>query len=78
MFKELDLREAGGTFFRDVVSLGARLLDVLAFDIQLAASVVHRNRWPTSGNGRERPRNQHPSNPAPCLPSPPHTPPPPG
>jgi hypothetical protein len=44
MFKELDLREEGGTYFSDVVGLAARVLDVLLFDIQLAASVVHSNR----------------------------------
>lgn len=44
MFKELDLREAGGTFFSDIVTLFWRLLDVLFFDIQLAASVIHSNR----------------------------------
>ncbi|KAI8472414.1 MAG: hypothetical protein J3K34DRAFT_519751 [Monoraphidium minutum] len=44
MFKELDLREAGGTYFSDVVAFGWRVLDVLFFDIQLCASVVHSNR----------------------------------
>jgi hypothetical protein len=44
MFKELDLREAGGTYFSDVVAFCWRLLDVAFFDIQLAASVVHGNR----------------------------------
>lgn len=45
MFKELDLREAGGTYFSDVIAFGWRVLDVLFFDIQMCASVVHSNRW---------------------------------
>lgn len=44
MFKELDLREAGGTYFADVITFLGRILDVLFFDIQLCASVVHSNR----------------------------------
>lgn len=53
MFKELDLREAGGTYFSDVAALAMRLLDVLFFDIQLCASVVHSNRWGAGeGGGR--------------------------
>ena len=44
MFKELDLREAGGTYFSDVVAFLWRILDVVFFDIQMAASVVHSNR----------------------------------
>ncbi len=51
MFKELDLREAGGTYFSDVAALAMRLLDVLFFDIQLCASVVHSNRWAGVGEG---------------------------
>jgi hypothetical protein len=45
MFKELDLRDVGGTYFSDVVALFWRQLDVLFYDVQLCASVVHGNRW---------------------------------
>lgn len=44
MFKELDMREAGGTYFSDVLTLVQRCLDVLFFDIQMVASVIHSNR----------------------------------
>jgi hypothetical protein len=44
MFKELDLREVGGTYFSDVITFVERLFDVLFFDIQMCASVVHSNR----------------------------------
>lgn len=44
MFKELDLREAGGTYFSDVLALFQRCMDVLFYDIQMVASVVHGNR----------------------------------
>ena len=44
MFKELDMREAGSTYFSDVLSLFQRCLDVLFYDIQMVASVVHSNR----------------------------------
>lgn len=44
MFKELDLCEAGGTYFSDVLTLFQRCMDVLFYDIQMVASVVHSNR----------------------------------
>uniref|UniRef100_A0A383WCR9 Uncharacterized protein n=1 Tax=Tetradesmus obliquus TaxID=3088 RepID=A0A383WCR9_TETOB len=44
MFKELDMREAGDTYFADVLMLFQRCLDVLFYDIQMVASVVHSNR----------------------------------
>lgn len=44
MFKELDMREAGDTFFSDVLTFFQRVLDVLFYDIQMAASVIHGNR----------------------------------
>ena len=49
MFKELDLPEAGGGAFGDVVALGWRVLDVLFYDVQLCASVVHGNRMMEAG-----------------------------
>jgi hypothetical protein len=45
MFKELDLRDAGGTYFSDVVAFAWRVADVAFYDVQLAASVAHGNRW---------------------------------
>lgn len=44
MFKELDMREAGSTYFADVLTLFQRCIDVLFYDIQMVASVVHSNR----------------------------------
>lgn len=44
MFKELDMREAGGTYFSDVLTLFQRCIDVLFYDIQMVASVIHSNR----------------------------------
>lgn len=44
MFKELDMREAGSTYFSDVLTLFQRCIDVLFYDIQMVASVVHSNR----------------------------------
>jgi hypothetical protein len=44
MFKELDMREAGDTYFTDVLTLLQRGWDVLFYDIQMVASVVHSNR----------------------------------
>lgn len=43
MFKELDMREVGGAYFSDMGVFAKRLLDVLFYDIQMAASVVHSN-----------------------------------
>jgi hypothetical protein len=44
MFKELDMRDAGSTYFSDVLTLVQRVMDVLFYDIQMVASVVHSNR----------------------------------
>ena len=44
MFKELDMREAGDTYFTDVLTVFQRFLDVLFYDIQMVASIVHGNR----------------------------------
>lgn len=44
MFKELDMREAGDTFFTDVLTVFQRVLDVLFYDIQMVASIIHGNR----------------------------------
>jgi hypothetical protein len=44
MFKELDMREAGSTYFADVLTLFQRCIDVLFYDIQMVASVIHSNR----------------------------------
>lgn len=44
MFKELDMREAGSTYFSDVLTLFQRCMDVLFYDIQMVASVIHSNR----------------------------------
>lgn len=38
------MREAGSTYFSDVLTLVQRCMDVLFYDIQMVASVVHSNR----------------------------------
>jgi hypothetical protein len=42
--QELDMREAGDTYFSDVLTFFQRVLDVLCYDVQMVASVVHSNR----------------------------------